>query len=159
MAEANVMEQIVSLCKRRGFVFPASEIYGGINGFWDYGPLGVLLKNNIRDWLVARTWSNARPSAPTAIPSTWSASTPPSFRIPKLGRLRPRRRIQRSDGGCRNPSSATAPTICWFWQMATATRNVLFAFIRSGDESDRVATQRKRRKRLRRRACQYHQTR
>src|SRR3984885_10373749 len=51
MAEASsVMEQIVSLCKRRGFVYPASEIYGGLNGFWDYGPLGVLLKNNIRDW-------------------------------------------------------------------------------------------------------------
>ena len=32
------MEKIVSLCKRRGFVFPTSEIYGGINGFWDYGP-------------------------------------------------------------------------------------------------------------------------
>src|SRR3954462_11520729 len=46
----SVMEQIVSLCKRRGFVYPASEIYGGLNGFWDYGPLGVLLKNNIRDW-------------------------------------------------------------------------------------------------------------
>src|SRR5690348_6142483 len=45
----NVMEKIVSLCKRRGFVYPASEIYGGLNGFWDYGPLGVLLKNNIRD--------------------------------------------------------------------------------------------------------------
>jgi glycyl-tRNA synthetase len=44
------MEQIVSLCKRRGFIYPASEIYGGIRGFWDYGPLGVLLKNNIRDW-------------------------------------------------------------------------------------------------------------
>jgi glycyl-tRNA synthetase len=43
------MEKIVSLCKRRGFVYPASEIYGGINGFWDYGPLGVLLKNNIRN--------------------------------------------------------------------------------------------------------------
>jgi glycyl-tRNA synthetase len=50
MAEANVMEQIVSLCKRRGFIYPASEIYGGLNGFWDYGPLGSLLKNNIRDW-------------------------------------------------------------------------------------------------------------
>ncbi len=47
---ANVMEQIVSLCKRRGFVYQASEIYGGLRGFWDYGPLGVLLKNNIRDW-------------------------------------------------------------------------------------------------------------
>jgi glycyl-tRNA synthetase len=50
MSDANVMEQIVSLCKRRGFIYPASEIYGGLNGFWDYGPLGCLLKNNIRDW-------------------------------------------------------------------------------------------------------------
>src|SRR5438105_8357488 len=49
-ARVNVMEQIVSLCKRRGFVYPASEIYGGIRGFWDYGPLGILLKNNVRDW-------------------------------------------------------------------------------------------------------------
>ena len=49
MAESTTMEKIVSLCKRRGFVYPASEIYGGLNGFWDYGPLGVLLKNNIRD--------------------------------------------------------------------------------------------------------------
>ena len=45
------METFVSLCKRRGFVFQSSEIYGGIGGFWDYGPLGVELKNNIkRDW-------------------------------------------------------------------------------------------------------------
>jgi len=43
------MEKIVALCKRRGFVFPASEIYGGLNGFWDYGPLGSQLKNNLRD--------------------------------------------------------------------------------------------------------------
>ena len=43
------MDELVSLCKRRGFIFPASEIYQGINGFWDYGPLGVELKNNIRD--------------------------------------------------------------------------------------------------------------
>lgn len=43
------MKDIVSLCKRRGFIFAASEIYGGINGFWDYGPLGVELKNNLRD--------------------------------------------------------------------------------------------------------------
>jgi glycyl-tRNA synthetase len=50
MADATLMEKLVSLCKRRGFIYPASEIYGGLNGFWDYGPLGVLLKNNIRDW-------------------------------------------------------------------------------------------------------------
>ena len=43
------MKDIVSLCKRRGFIFPASDIYGGLNGFWDYGPLGVELKNNLRD--------------------------------------------------------------------------------------------------------------
>ncbi len=43
------MEQIVSLCKRRGYIFPNSEIYGGCNGFWDYGPLGVELKRNIKD--------------------------------------------------------------------------------------------------------------
>ncbi len=45
----NIMANLVSLCKRRGFVFQASEIYGGLNGFWDYGPLGTALKNNIRD--------------------------------------------------------------------------------------------------------------
>ncbi len=46
---SELMEKLVALCKRRGFVFPASEIYGGINGFWDYGPLGVQLKNELRD--------------------------------------------------------------------------------------------------------------
>lgn len=45
----NVMDKIVALCKRRGFIFQSSEIYGGINGFWDYGPLGVELKRNIKD--------------------------------------------------------------------------------------------------------------
>ena len=44
-----LMEKIVSLCKRRGFVFQSSEIYGGINGFWDYGPLGAELKRNVKD--------------------------------------------------------------------------------------------------------------
>jgi glycyl-tRNA synthetase len=44
------MEKIVSLCKRRGFIFQSSEIYGGINGFWDYGPLGAELKRNIKDY-------------------------------------------------------------------------------------------------------------
>ena len=42
------MDKLVSLCKRRGFLFQSSEIYGGINGFWDYGPLGVELKRNIK---------------------------------------------------------------------------------------------------------------
>lgn len=42
------MDVLASLCKRRGFIFQGSEIYGGLNGFWDYGPLGAALKNNIR---------------------------------------------------------------------------------------------------------------
>lgn len=44
------LDKIVSLCKRRGFIFQSSEIYGGLAGSWDYGPLGVELKNNIRDF-------------------------------------------------------------------------------------------------------------
>ena len=43
------MDKLVSLCKRRGFLFQSSEIYGGLNGFWDYGPLGAELKRNIKD--------------------------------------------------------------------------------------------------------------
>ncbi|PYJ94420.1 MAG: glycine--tRNA ligase [Verrucomicrobia bacterium] len=44
------MEKIVSLCKRRGFIFQSSEIYGGLNGLWDYGPLGVELKRNLKNY-------------------------------------------------------------------------------------------------------------
>lgn len=53
------MKEIVALCKRRGFIFQASDIYGGINGFWDYGPLGTEIKNNIRD-----LWWNAMVKCP-----------------------------------------------------------------------------------------------
>ncbi len=45
---ASSLEKIVSLCKRRGFIFPSSEIYGGLGSTWDYGPLGVELKNNVK---------------------------------------------------------------------------------------------------------------
>ncbi|OGG47333.1 glycine--tRNA ligase [Candidatus Kaiserbacteria bacterium RIFCSPHIGHO2_01_FULL_49_13] len=48
MAMNGTMEKIISLCKRRGFVFPGSDIYGGLAGTFDYGPLGVTLKNNIK---------------------------------------------------------------------------------------------------------------
>ena len=47
--ENSLIEEIISLCKRRGFVFQSSEIYGGLNGFFDYGPLGVELRKNIKD--------------------------------------------------------------------------------------------------------------
>ncbi|MBN2306644.1 glycine--tRNA ligase [Candidatus Peregrinibacteria bacterium] len=49
MPDENLMEKIVSLCKRRGFVFPGSEIYGGLANTWDYGPIGTVLKKNIQD--------------------------------------------------------------------------------------------------------------
>ena len=61
MADAKsseLMEKIVALCKRKGFIYPSSEIYGGINGFWDYGPLGAELKQNIKThwwhWMTRR---------------------------------------------------------------------------------------------------------
>ena len=73
------MEKIVSLCKRRGFIFQSSEIYGGLNGFWDYGPLGADLKRNIKDsWW--RTMTHLRDDVvgleATIImhPSIWRAS-------------------------------------------------------------------------------------
>ncbi len=49
------MEKIVSLCKRRGFIFQAGELYGGLNGCWDYGPLGAELKRNLKDYWWRRT--------------------------------------------------------------------------------------------------------
>lgn len=54
MSRPDVIEKLVSLCKRRGFVFQSSEIYGGTGSVWDYGPLGVELKKNIKD-----AWWNA----------------------------------------------------------------------------------------------------
>ena len=44
---ATSLDQVVSLCKRRGFIFPGSEIYGGLANTWDYGPLGVELKKGV----------------------------------------------------------------------------------------------------------------
>src|SRR4051794_28505666 len=49
MAEQTVMDKLGSLCKRRGFIFQGSEIYGGLQGTWDYGPLGVELLRNIKN--------------------------------------------------------------------------------------------------------------
>ena len=49
MADTTLMDKLVSLAKRRGFVFQSSEIYGGLGSVWDYGPLGVELKKNVKD--------------------------------------------------------------------------------------------------------------
>ncbi|MBC7397604.1 MAG: glycine--tRNA ligase [Bdellovibrionales bacterium] len=71
-------QDLVSLCKRRGFVFPSSEIYGGIGSCWDYGPLGVELKLNIKDtWWKAMTDRDDIEGLDASIlmhPRTWEAS-------------------------------------------------------------------------------------
>ena len=67
------MEKLVSLCKRRGFIFPSSEIYGGLNGFWDYGPLGVELKRNIKEaWWRDNVTGLDDSSCPEGAPSAFS---------------------------------------------------------------------------------------
>ncbi len=65
------MEKLVSLCKRRGFMFQSSEIYGGLNGFWDYGPLGVELKRNVKEaWWHDMVTSHNELVASQGAPST-----------------------------------------------------------------------------------------
>ena len=77
---ANVdMDKIVSLCKRRGFVFPSSEIYGGLASCWDYGPMGVELKRNVRDawWKAIVQQRDDVVGLDTSImmhPEVWTAS-------------------------------------------------------------------------------------
>jgi len=77
--ENALMEKIVSLCKRRGFVFPSSEIYGGFNGFWDYGPYGSRMKRAIEAlWWheMVETRDNIEGLDSTIIchPTVWKAS-------------------------------------------------------------------------------------
>ena len=79
MENTKTMEKIVSLCKSRGFIFPGSEIYGGLANTWDYGQLGVELKNNIKDawWkkFIQETPNNVGlDSAILMNPKTWEAS-------------------------------------------------------------------------------------
>jgi len=72
------MDKLVSLCKRRGFIFQSSEIYGGLNGCWDYGPLGVELLNNIKQaWWQAMTYREDIEGIDASIlmhPKVWEAS-------------------------------------------------------------------------------------
>jgi glycyl-tRNA synthetase len=79
MAENDLMEKLVSLCKRRGFIYQGSEIYGGLAGTWDYGPLGVALKNNIKQmwWrMFVDGWQDmfGVDAAIVMSPKVWEAS-------------------------------------------------------------------------------------
>jgi len=73
-----LMDKLVSLCKRRGFIFQSSEIYGGLNGCWDYGPLGVELLNNIKQaWWQTMTYREDIEGIDASIlmhPKVWEAS-------------------------------------------------------------------------------------
>ena len=75
----NKLEKIISLAKRRGFVYPGSEIYGGLAGTWDYGPLGVELKNNIKNswwnyFVLERSDIYGIDAAILMNPKVWEAS-------------------------------------------------------------------------------------
>ncbi|NLU36544.1 MAG: glycine--tRNA ligase [Clostridiales bacterium] len=79
MAVENKMEKITALCKGRGFIFPGSEIYGGLANSWDYGPLGVELKNNIKKawwkkFIQESPYNVGMDSAILMNPQTWVAS-------------------------------------------------------------------------------------
>ena len=100
---ADLIDNVVSLCKRRGFVYPSSEIYGGQRAAWDYGPLGVELKENVkRQWWqsVVRERDDVVGVDTSVIlaPEVWQASGP------RLGVRRPAR------PSARRATSAFAPT-------------------------------------------------
>ena len=114
------MDDLVSLCARRGFIFPSSEIYGGINGFWDYGPLGTELKQNLK----ALWWQRVvreRPdvegidSAIIAHPRTWEASghvehfSDPMVDCTTCKKPLPRRPARRRALPVQRPRSARSP--------------------------------------------------
>ncbi len=79
VAQPDLMDKLVSLCKRRGFIFQSSEVYGGLGSVWDYGPLGVELKNNVKDrwWQAmvhARDDIEGLDAAILMHPRVWEAS-------------------------------------------------------------------------------------
>ena len=86
------MDKLVSLCKRRGFIFQSSEIYGGTGSVWDYGPLGVELKRNLQErwWSeMVRTRENIEglDSAILMHPRVWEASGHVSGFVDPIGRV------------------------------------------------------------------------
>ena len=79
MNERATMEKVVNLCKRRGFIFPSSEIYGGLGSTWDYGPVGVELKRNVKEawWKAVVTGRSDTVGLDASIlmhPRVWEAS-------------------------------------------------------------------------------------
>ncbi|MDI9400462.1 MAG: glycine--tRNA ligase [Limisphaerales bacterium] len=112
--QSETMEKIVSLCKRRGFIFQSSEIYGGINGFWDYGPLGAELKRNLKDiWWRSMTQEREDMAGIDATiimhPKIWDASGhTTTFADPMVDCLLSKKRFRADQV---TPLTGTA----WFW--------------------------------------------
>ena len=116
------MEKIVALCKRRGFVFPSSEIYGGVGSTYDFGHYGVLLKNNVKnEWwramLQERDDIVAIDSAILQHPRVWEASGHlgrlhrPAGGLPHLQAALPRRPpAGAASAGANPPSTLAKPT-------------------------------------------------
>ncbi len=107
------MDKLVSLCKRRGFLFQSSEIYGGLNGFWDYGPLGVELKRNVkeawwRDMVTGHDDLAAPPGAPRRLrddrPRLHDHHAPAGLEV-----LRPLRPVPRLHGRLPRVEEALSP--------------------------------------------------
>ena len=91
MAPKSVVDTVANLCKRRGFVYPSGEIYGGTRSAWDYGPLGVELKENIkRQWWKTMVTGRA---------GCCRLGLLDYFAAPGLGGLRARRDVHGSSGG------------------------------------------------------------
>ena len=79
MTESDLMDKVVALAKRRGFIFQSSEIYGGLNGAWDYGPFGAELKRNVKNawWQAVVHFRDDVVGLDASIlmhPMTWKAS-------------------------------------------------------------------------------------
>src|SRR3981081_3798597 len=99
VGEPKVMDRVVNLAKRRGLVFPSSDIYGGFRSTWDYGPLGVLLKRNVKDawWrsmVQLRDDVVGLDASILMAPKVWEASGPlPAFPNPLAARPPTKERV------------------------------------------------------------------
>ena len=103
--QPSVMEQIVSLCKRRGFVYQCGEIYGGTRSAWDYGPLGVELKENIkRQWWRSSSGGDRR-----------RALGSPAARANYRGRVNPPTASRMEPPWQRPPAPSTTPPASTRW--------------------------------------------
>ena len=101
------LDMIVNLCKNRGYVFPGSEIYGGLANSWDYGPLGVEFKNNVKKAWLKKFVAGGAPimwvwnAAIIMNPQTWVTTGPclqllgPPAGLPRLQGTPPRRQADR----------------------------------------------------------------